>query len=66
MEVHMLPWWVFLYGLALEFAYKIHRLTLLEFGKLRLEFAPPEKKGKGSKRIALQPKQSRGKKQLYK
>lgn len=47
-----------------EFLYKFHRLTLVEYGKFRMEFAPPKKDEKGNSRKPKQIKQNCGQKRL--
>lgn len=62
----MLSWWILFYLAFAELLYKFHRLTLVEYGKFRLEFAPPKKDDKVNVRKPRQVRSNRGQKRLKK
>ena len=59
-------WWIMIYAAFAELLYKFHRLTLVEYGKFRMEFAPPKKDEKGTSGKPKQVRSKRGQKQLKK
>ncbi len=55
-----------IYAAFAEFLYKFHRLTLVEYGKFRMEFASPKKDERRSSSKPKQVRPKRGQKQLKK
>ena len=62
----MWGWWILIYIAFAELIYKFHRLTLVEFGRFRMEFAPPKKDEADRSRKPRQLRSHNGKKQLKK
>ena len=62
----MWSWWILFYVAVAEILYKIHRLTVVEYGKFRMEFAPPKKDAGANSQKQRQLRPSRAKKQIKK